>query len=66
MNIEKEIEEWFFNLYNQCYTLKFRNIYSKNNIKYYSDKDYILKEKLYRITGKINRKKHIMNLMLYL
>ena len=50
-----KIEEWFINIYNQCYT--------KENDKYlifYYDVDYILKEKLYRIKGGKNHK----NLML--
>ena len=38
-----EIEEWFTLLYHQCYI--------KDNFFYY-DENYILKEKIYRISGK--------------
>ena len=53
-----EIEKWFITLYNQCIVY-----YNKEQrIKHYHhNKNYILKEKLYRITCKNKPKKIFYN-----
>ena len=50
MAFEKEIEEWFFNLYNQCYIKTFNVVEGKTERFYYNEQ-YIIKEKIYRING---------------
>ena len=50
-----EIETWFINLYNACYINNGvgDNIYlGENSINFYYNEKYILKEKLYRLSGK--------------
>ena len=44
MQINIEIEKWFLNLYNSCYTNELRN-----NIYFYYNENYIITEKISRI-----------------